>query len=408
LTRVTLGRIGLILTLSFLLAACGGTPPMTTWPGLAANDQLAYVAAHQYVYAVHVSGDNYSKEAWRFPLQADATIGNFSAAPAVGPDVVIAAAEGPANEYSGLVFGLSPDSGEKLWCLVLGSATVEKAAAYGCQAPADVGAARPKFLGLIDLSLTPREDDRVTEQVSLYGDTAYFGLNNGKVYAVDALTGKPKWAAPFQAKQAVWAAPVADPASGRVYVGSLDHNLYALDLSTGQLQWKQSLGAAIAAAPAISDGMIYVGTFGSQVLALNAQDGSKKWSAPTASWVWGTPVLADQTLYFADVSGNVYAVNASTGKELWSKKPGDAVRAAPVVTDKTVIVGDRAGKIYGLSRADGSGLWPTLPALKGQLIGSPALISDTILVAPLNGDNLLVGYSLEGAQKWAFSPTQGK
>jgi hypothetical protein len=73
-----------------------------------------------------------------------------------------------------------------------------------------------------------------------------------------------------------------------------------------------------------------------------------------------------------------------------------------------VVVGDRAGRIYGLNRANGAGLWPALPALKGQLIGSPVIVSDTVLVAPLNGDNLLVGYSLAGAQEWAFSPTAGK
>ncbi len=402
--RVSLGRLGLILILGLLLAACGGTPPMTTWPGLAANDQLAFIAAHQQLYAVHISGDNYSKAAWTFPAQPDANIGNFAATPAVGPNVIVVAADGPSSRYSGSVYGLNPDNGQQIWCLALDA----KAAARlpNCPAPADTNASGPTLP--FGISLAAPQDDRVIDKVALAGDTAYFGLNNGKVYAVDAMTGKTKWPQPFQAQQAVWAAPLPDPDTNLVYVGSLDHKLYALDLATGALKWQKSLGAAIAASPVLSDGVLYVGTFGSQVLALNAADGSQKWAIGTASWVWGTPVLYDNLLYFADVAGNVYAVDAATGKTQWSVKPGDALRAAPAVTAEAVVVGDRTGKIYGLNRSNGSGLWPNQPPLKGQLIGSPVVISDTILIAPYNGDNLLLAYSMTGAQKWAFAPTQGK
>jgi len=404
LKRVSLGRLGLILALGLLLAACGGQPPMTTWPGLAANDQLAFVAAHQQLYAVHISGDNYSKGAWTFPAQPDANIGGFAASPAVGPNVIVVAADGPSSRYSGAVFGLNPENGQQIWCLALDAKAAGRLP--NCPAPADASASGPTLP--FGISLATPEDNRVTDRVTLAGDTAFFGLNNGKVYAVDALTGKTKWPAPFQAKQAVWAAPLPDPDTNLVYVGSLDHNLYALDLATGALKWQKSLGAAIAASPVLSDGVLYVGTFGSQVLALSAADGSQIWAVPTASWVWGTPVVYEDGLYFADVAGNVYAVYASTGKSRWSAKPGDALRAAPAVTAEAVVVGDRTGKIYGLNRANGAGLWPALAPLKGQLIGSPVVISDTILVAPYNGDNLLVAYSLTGAQKWAFAPTQGK
>ncbi len=408
MNRVLLGRIGLILTLGFLLAACGGAPPMTSWPGLAANDQLAFVAAHQNLYAVNVSGDNYSKEAWRFPAAIDNNIGAFSASPAVGADVIVAAAEGPINSYSGAVFGLDPKNGQQLWCMALDSKAAGRLP--NCPAPSDVTAPSGE-LSLpfgISLSLAAPQDNRVMVQIALAGDTAYFGLNNGKVYAVNAMTGKSLWRAPFQARQAVWAAPLADSASGLVFVGALDHTLYALDAATGAPKWQKPLGAAIAASPAVTQGVLYVGTFGNKVLALDARDGSQKWEFDTANWVWGTPVPYESSLYFADVAGNVYAVDAATGQQEWQVKPGDAMRAAPAVTADAVVVGDRTGKIYGLNRTNGAGLWPSLPALKGQLIGTPIVISDTILVAPYSGDNLLVGYSLAGAQKWAFAPTQGK
>ena len=170
---------------------------MTSWPGLAANDQLAFVAAHQNLYAVNVAGDNYSKEAWRFPATADPTnIGSFSASPAVGANVIVAAAEGPASSYSGAVFGIDPKNGQQLWCMALDSKAAGRLG--NCPAPSDVTAPSGE-LNLpfgISLSLTPPQDNRVLVEVALAGDTAYFGLNNGKVYAVDALTGKTNWPAP--------------------------------------------------------------------------------------------------------------------------------------------------------------------------------------------------------------------
>ena len=406
MNRVSLGRLGLILILGFLLAGCTGQAPMTAWPGLAATDSLAYVAAHQQVYAVNISGDNYSKEAWKFPTTADAgSVGSFSASPAVSADVLVVAAEGPTSSYSGAVFGLNPQTGQQLWCLALDSKAAERLRGYSCQPASDVS---PTVSGFFGLSLATPQDNRVMDHITVAGGVAYFGLNNGKVYAVDALTGKAKWTAPFRAEQAVWAAPVLDPATGLLYVGSLDHHFYALDAATGTVKWKKALGAAVAAAPTLADGTLYVGTFGAQVLALQAADGAERWTFETANWVWGTPVLDAGTLYFTDVSGNVYALTAATGKEIWSAKPGNTIRAAPVVTADAIIVTDRAGHIFGLNPATGASVWPALPALKGQLLGSPVVGGDTVLVAPLSGDNLLVAYSPAGAQLWAFAPTQGK
>jgi outer membrane protein assembly factor BamB len=54
-----------------------------------------------------------------------------------------------------------------------------------------------------------------------------------------------------------------------VYIGSLDGNLYALDASTGEERWRQSLDGEIYSSPAVVDGVVYAGSFDDGLYALS-------------------------------------------------------------------------------------------------------------------------------------------
>src|SRR5439155_13546852 len=49
-------------------------------------------------------------------------------------------------------------------------------------------------------------------------------------------------------------------ADGVVYVGSEDHQLYAVDADTGSLRWSEATGGSITASPAVSGGVVYGGS----------------------------------------------------------------------------------------------------------------------------------------------------
>jgi outer membrane protein assembly factor BamB len=88
------------------------------------------------------------------------------------------------------------------------------------------------------------------------GDGRVFvGSDDGCVYAIDFVRGGKVWA--YETEGGVEAAPLL--LEGTVYVGGTDGFLYALDAATGRLKWKyetgsQILGAANWARPAGSDG----------------------------------------------------------------------------------------------------------------------------------------------------------
>jgi outer membrane protein assembly factor BamB len=236
---------------------------------------------------------------------------------------------------------------------------------------------------------------------------AYFGLASGQVYAITATP------LPTEAGQVIWtfnagAAVLATPliTADTVYITSLDHHLYALDRATGRQRWKTDLGAAIAGTPALVNSMLYVGAFDKKLHALHADTGAEQWAFEATNWIWSGPTVFADQLYFTDISGVVFALDLE-GRELWRAQPGGVMRAAPTVTDDTVYVGDRDGKFFALQRSNGTARWPQPIALTGQVLVAPALYNDILILAPFQGDNLLVGYTTAGAPTTlAWKPSQ--
>jgi polyvinyl alcohol dehydrogenase (cytochrome) len=80
-------------------------------------------------------------------------------------------------------------------------------------------------------------------QPTVAGGRVYTGSNDGTVYALDARSGCLYWM--YQAKAMVRDAVVVGPGTAgpasRVYFGDLESNFYALDAGTGKLVWQKKL-----------------------------------------------------------------------------------------------------------------------------------------------------------------------
>ena len=68
---------------------------------------------------------------------------------------------------------------------------------------------------------------------------------------------------------------------GKVYVGSTDGNLYAVDAESGELQWKFEAKSRIASSPAVADGIVYFGAYDGNFYAVDAVNGQLKWKFQT-------------------------------------------------------------------------------------------------------------------------------
>ncbi len=154
------------------------------------------------------------------------------------------------------------------------------------------------------------------------------------LYALNSSTGAELWKAQI-ASTGAQCYSYSSPAvvSGVVYVGSWDHNVYALNAKTGVLWWKYTTGDQVHSSPAIADGVVYVGSYDSNLYALNADTGTLVWKYTTGSDVLSSPAVVNGVAYFGSDDGNLYALNAGTGALLWKYPLEPYLWSSPTVAN---------------------------------------------------------------------------
>jgi glucose dehydrogenase len=186
-------------------------------------------------------------------------------------------------------------------------------------------------------------------------------------------------------------------ANGVAYVGSWDHNVYALNASTGALLWKYATGYRVESSPAIADGLVFVGSDDYKVYALNAKTGAKVWSYTTGYQVYSSPAVVDGVVYVGSGDGNVYALEAKTGKKLWNYTADGGVYASPAVINGVVYVSGNA-TLYALNARTGAKLWSDTPFYS---FSSPVVANG--IVYDSSGYTVYALDASNGGQLWSFA-----
>jgi outer membrane protein assembly factor BamB len=348
-----------ILLLASLLSACtGGAGIATSWPGLAVDEDTAYLAFNTQVYAINISNGS---EKWRYPAEPNNQV-SFYANPAISPDGQLI-----VGGYNNVLYSLNPENGQLNWEFT--------------------GAQRKYVAGPL-----------AVEQ-GIFAPNADMAL-----YAL-GVDGSLRWS--FKTEGENWAQPTTDPACQCIYLTSMDHRVYALEPADGSLLWKtDDLGGAIVGTPTLSDeGILYIGTFGSKLLALDSRNGSIIWESPTEGWIWSGPALSGGRLYVGDLDGNFYAFNAADGQEIWrlnSDQLDGSISGTPLVIEDRIYVTSELGTLYTLDTSGKEFLPPQ--TFEGKLYSAPVLAGDKILVTSNQADQFLVAISLDGARQWSFPP----
>ena len=135
-------------------------------------------------------------------------------------------------------------------------------------------------------------------------------------------------------------------AGSRVYVGSNDGNIYALDAATGIRLWNFTTGDAIWSSPAVADGVVYVGSNDDNVYALDAATSAKLWNYTTGGHVESCPVIDNGTVYVGSDDGNIYAIGSGLSP---APVPGFT---ATVTSGAAPLPGHLHGHLHGTGRDD--------------------------------------------------------
>lgn len=345
-----LKKISIVLLLSLvavLLAAC--TAPLTGgFPLATVNQDTLFASVGPAVVALKADGT----QLWRYPEKVDASK-MFFAAPLVLNNQVI------VGDYQNILFALDPANGLEKWAF-------KDAKGRYLAAPVVVG------------------------------DKIVAGNTDGNVYALDA-TGKLLWK--FSGKAGFWSTPQAS--QDIIYVGSMDHMLYAIKAGDGTQLWAADLGASALAAPLLTkEGAIYVGTLDSQLLKLNASDGAISARYATKGAIWAAPVVKDNLLYIGDLSNTIYALNLADLSLAWSGDAPGPILAAPGVTPNGLLFVCETGDVLMVGFQNERS-W-TDKVSSGKLYSSPVVLGERLVIPVQQGDPTLLTYDFSGRKGWTL------
>lgn len=193
--------------------------------------------------------------------------------------------------------------------------------------------------------------------------------------------GSLKWK--FKSHGKIFSSPAVN--NGMVYIGSEDHNLYAIDQKTGEQLWKYTTGGAVHSSPAVYNNMVCFGSFDGNYYMLNAKTGSLIWKFKTggekkvgAKGLWtmkpqdqymndlydfflSSPIFNkdgnDLIIYFGSSDGNLYALNAINGKLKFTFKTNGLIHTSPALYNGKLYFGSWDTYLYAVDAGTGKLVW---------------------------------------------------
>jgi outer membrane protein assembly factor BamB len=211
--------------------------------------------------------------------------------------------------------------------------------------------------------------DRFGSEVTVAGGRLYLGTHDGRVVALDPARGETLWE--FRTGDAVLATPAVD--SGRVYAGSFDGHVYALDAASGALLWKHDTRGPVVSTPAAAGGRLVVGSRSYDLLGLETASGAVAWQRYVwFSWIESSAAIRNGTAYVGSSDAAVVGAYAvASGRRLWATDVHGWAWGQPAVTadrvymttsaQKGYLVGHRGG-LVALDRASGRPVWQYVAA----------------------------------------------
>ncbi len=156
---------------------------------------------------------------------------------------------------------------------------------------------------------------------------------------------KPIWV--FQCEDEIRSTPLFF--NGSIYSGCYDNNLYALNATNGEFQWKYATDGGIVTKPAVFEGNIYFGSEDHRLHVVSARSGKVLWTYFADDHIRSSPRIAENHAFFGSDDKYLHAVNLGTGRLSWRFAAAAEIRSSPFVVDELVYFGCESGDFYAVN-----------------------------------------------------------
>ena len=250
----------------------------------------------------------------------------------------------------------------------------------------------------VDLSDQPENEEKRSARLS-GGLTAFYGKlflgsENGYVYALDQTDGSLLWSQKFPGE--VLAAPVAD--AGRVVVVTTSGKLLALDAEKGNILWstgddQPNLTLRGQSTPVLAAGGVVYGRADGRIGAVLLENGQLANVSRVASPRGATelermidvdaqPVILGDELYAVAYNGQLIARKLLSGEELWKRQYSSFQNMG--VGPSQLVLTDAKSHVYAVDRSNGSEKWANTQ-LSYRNLTAPVTFGDYVVVGDGEG-----------------------
>ena len=219
--------------------------------------------------------------------------------------------------------------------------------------------ARGSLPDALALVWTFKTEDAVRSSAAIAGGRVFVGSDDGHLYAIDLASGKRVWA--FKTGDTVEASPLV--LGGIVYVGSSDGFLYAVDAAAGTLKWKYETGDKIlgaanwVASPDGASTWILVGSYDARLHCVEADTGKAVWTLETDNFINGAAAVSAGKTVFGSCDALIHVVGVADGKETASIEAGAYIAGSAAMVDGRVYVGHYEGELLCADLATSQVVW---------------------------------------------------
>ena len=262
----------------------------------------------------------------------------------------------------------------------------------------EIGEIEIKKVRQFDRMWTTGPGGSLGQKLLVHKDRVYFGSSNKNVYAIDARTGAEIWK--YRTDGFVLLSSPVEW-NGRIYVGSYDRNLYCLEAETGRLVWKYQTQGELACLPFISKGVVFFGSRDENLYAVNADDGSLKWKFKTMDQIVAATCVHDGKVFVGSFDRNMYCIDEESGRLMWKHETQGEIFNAnpPAVKDGIVYFGSFDSILRAVDISTGRLVWKRQLGQYG-LDECPVLHGDRMYIGTRDG--YMACLTMEGKPVWKF------
>ncbi len=201
-------------------------------------------------------------------------------------------------------------------------------------------------------------------------------------------------------------APVSE--NDLIYAAGIDGKVSAINTMTGKKAWEQDYeDFSFSSNLAVTTDALYLGTDKAQIVKLDKINGNLIWEKPVPSTVIAAPKATENEVFAKTINGEITVLNAQTGAPIWNYQqtlPSLILRdtSDPVINGQALLTGFSNGVLMAFEKTSGNILWSkqiSLPEGKtdvermADVAATPKIVNDTVYAATYQGK--IIAFNLQ-------------